>query len=507
MNEKNSIAKNTLFLYFRMICIMCVTLYTSRVILNALGTNDYGIYQTVGGIVGVVSFLKNALATGSSRFLTFELGRDDFKKLKTMFSTLLMVHVLLGVIIVIIGEPLGIWYIDTKLNIPEKQILVAKIIYQFSLLTTFFSITQVPYSAVIIAHENLKIYAYVSMIEAMLKLLIAFAVIVSPINRLIYYSMLLCISQILICMIYRIYCQRRYLESRFSYKIINCKILTEVFKFSGWSLFASVSGSLIQNGTVILLTTFFSPTLAASRSIADQVSNNVNQFINNFRTASEPQIVKRYATEDYEGSRQLLLKSTCISFYLLLFISIPVILLAEPLMHLWLGEVPELVVPFVQWTMIQGLIGVFDSSFYVPLYASGRLKENALLAPIIDVLCFLGVYICFKKGSSPLAICYIYVIMALVQGLIEKPILICYIAGYKLREILYVFWKCFIVTIISVPLPWYLAQKCDVNHFINFIFVGMVSCLTILTTVWSVGIDSNDRRRISSCIRNRIKHK
>lgn len=496
MNQNSKIAQNTLFLYFRMIFITTVTLYTSRVVLKTLGATDYGIYQTVGGIVSVLSFVNSALSTGSSRFLTFELARGDTEKLKTMFSTLLTVHIILAIIVLVIGEPIGMWYIHARLNIPSEQIIAAKIIYQFSLITTFMNITQVPYSSIIIAHENMRIYAYVSLIEAILKLLVAFAISISPINKLIFYASMLCASQLLICTIYRIYCGRNYIESKLVISAFDRKLLKDVFSFSGWSLFTSVSSALIQNGTVVLLTTFFSPAVAASRSIVDQVNNTVYQFVNNFRTAANPQVIKRYAAENYEGSKRLLLKSTCFSYYLMLFISLPVFLLAEPLIQLWLGQIPEYVVPFLQWTMIQGLFSVFDASFYVPLYAKGRLKENALIAPTIDILCLGAVYICFLNGSSPLVICYIYVVMALTQGLIEKPILLHYFVGYNFKEIMQVYLRCILVTLIAVPWPCYLAKRIDTNQIHNFLLICIVSSIAIGLTCWFVGMNGADRKMV-----------
>lgn len=472
---------------------MIVTLYTSRVVLNVLGTNDYGIYQTVGGIVGMMSFINNSLATGSSRFLTFELGKEDKSRLKAMFSSLMTAHVVLAVLMVLIGEPLGLWYIDNKLNIPPEQITTAKIIYQFSLITAVMNITQVPFSSVIIAHENMKIYAYVSLLETALKLVTAFAISISPVNKLILYAALLCLSQLVIRVIYRMYCGKNYPESRFDWRIFDKNIMKDVLSFSSWSMFANISSALIKNGTVMMLTQFFSPALAASRAVADQVNGTINQFITNFRTAANPQIVKRFASKDYEGSKSLLLKSTCFSYYLMLFISVPVILLAEPLIQLWLGQTPEYVVPFLQWTMVQSLISVFDSSFYVPLYAKGRLRENALIAPGIDVICLCAVYLCFKNGSSPMVICYTYVIMALLQGMVEKPVLLCLIVDYRVREILGVFVRCLLVSVLAIPLPVLFAANVDTFRFVNFILVCVVSCISSGLAVWLAGMTKEDR--------------
>lgn len=493
-NEKKaSIAQNTIFLYFRMICIMLVTLYTSRVVLNVLGATDYGIYQTIGGIVGLLSFVNNALSTGSSRFITYELGKKENNKLTTVFSTLLLAHIILAVCIVVVSEPIGIWYINYKLAIAADRIVVAKIIFQFSLLTAFMNITQVPYTAVIIAHENMKIYAYVSLIEVLLKLSVAFIIFVSPIDNLVFYAFLLCVVQFIILLIYRVYCIKFYKESKLDIGVFEGGVLKDVLGFSGWSLLSSVSCSLVQYGTLLMLTSFFSPILSASRSIADQVTNAVNQFINNFRTAVNPRVVKQYAAGEYEDSKKLLLKSVSFSYYLMLLIALPVILLAEPLIKLWLGQVPDYVVPFLQWSMVQGLFAVFDSSFYVPLYAKGRMKENALIAPTIDIVCMFFVFVCLREKASPLVISYSYVAMALLQGLIEKPILICKIVGYRWKEIVIVVFRCALVTLISVPIPTIVAMNVNTSKILLFLLVCLVSSICVIIATWFCGVDKDDR--------------
>lgn len=499
--ERNvSIAKNTLFLYFRMICIMLVTLYTSRVVLNVLGATDYGIYQTIGGIVGFLSFVNNALSTGSSRFITYELGRKEDNKLATVFSTLLLAHIILAVCIVVVSEPIGMWYINHKLAISADRIFAAKLIFQFSLLTAFMNITQVPYTAVIIAHENMKIYAYVSLIEVLLKLSVAFAIFVSPIDNLVFYAFLLCVVQFTILLIYRLYCIKFYRESKLDIKVFERSILKEVLAFSGWSLLSSVSCSLVQYGTLLMLTTFFSPILAASRAIADQVTNAVNQFINNFRTAVNPRVVKQYAAGDYEESKKLLLKSVSFSYYLMLLIALPVILLAEPLIKIWLGQVPDYVVPFLQWSMVQGLFAVFDSSFYVPLYAKGQMKENALIAPAIDIVCMVFVFVCLKGKSSPLVISYSYVVMALLQGLIEKPILLCTIVGYRWNEIIIVVLRCALVTLIAVPIPTIIAMNVNTSQILLFLLVCVISSICVVIAAWFGGMDKEDRLNFRNMI-------
>lgn len=325
---------------------MLISLYTSRVVLEALGISNYGIYQAVGGIVALMSFVNNALSTGSSRFITFELGFGVTEKLKRTFSTLLIVHIGLAVVFLIVCETAGLWYIYNGLSIQKEYIYSAVIVFQFSVLTAMLTITQVPYSATIIAHEKMDIYAYMSVVEVILKLIVAYMIAHVSGDVLVYYAALMFLVQTLIMMSYRLFCRKSFIEAKLYISKYDNIILKNVCAFSGWSLFAATSISLLENGTLLLLNNFFSPALVAARAISVQVNLTANQFIQNFRTAANPQIVKLYAVGDYEASKHLLLQSTCFSYYLMLLLALPVYLLADPLLHVWLKEVPEYTVVF-----------------------------------------------------------------------------------------------------------------------------------------------------------------
>ena len=498
------IVKNTLFLYCRMLCIMLVALYTSRVILAALGVEDYGIYQTVGGIVALLSVLNGALSTGSSRFLTFEMGRGDKERLGNTFSTLLLVHIIMAALVVVVGEPIGYWYIYSHLHIPAAQLDAAFIVYQFSLVTAVMSMTQVPYTAVIIAHENMRVYAYVSLIEAMLRLGVAYFIGIYGGDRLVCYALLLCIVQVSIIGFYRIYCRHFYRESQLVLRRFRKEIFQQVGAFSAWSVLAAVSTSCLQNVTLILLTNFFSPALAASRAIAVQVNNAANQLISNFRTAANPQIVKRFAAQDYEGSQRLLLKSMAFSYYLMFIVALPVILLAEPFLQLWLGQVPDYAVPFLQWSMAQSLVSVFDTSLYTALYAKGQLRENALLSPTVGFVGIILLYLLFRSGSSPMAVCYILTGVYTIVGLIIKPLLVRYIVNYRLRDVLAVFWRCLLVTVVSTPLPAFLSWQINTFAATGFIIICAASVASVAVAAWCVGMNAEERSLVRQMIGSRL---
>lgn len=312
MHEQNAgnktIAKNTLFLYFRMLFTMFVSLYTSRVILRVLGVDDYGTYQTVGGVVAMISFLNGALSSGSSRFLTFELGRGDETRLRKTFSTTLLMHCFLALALAVVAETIGLWFVYNKLVISPDRMDAAVFAYHLSILASVITITQVPYTASIISHERMGIYAYMSIVEVTLKLAIVYLLNIINWDKLEMYAALLCVTQIGIALFYRYYCTRRFPETHFTWHM-DCAIVKNVLSYSGWNFWANASVALKNQGTLILLNMFFSPAVVAARAIANQVNMAANQFVQNFRTAANPQIVKRYAAGDFDGSKKLLLES------------------------------------------------------------------------------------------------------------------------------------------------------------------------------------------------------
>lgn len=492
------IAKNTLFLYFRMLFTMVVTLFTSRVVLQVLGVNDYGIYQTVGGVVAMLSFLNGALSSGSSRFLTFELGKEDTKKLKETFSTTLFIHIILALLIAIVAETAGLWFVCNKLLIAPDRLGAAVFAYHLSILTAIITITQVPYTASIISHEKLDIYAYMSIVEVSLKLGIVYLLTISTWDKLKMYATLLCFVQIGIALFYRYYCTRRFMETRFHWKI-DKGIAKNVLEYSGWNLWANTSIALNNQGTIILLNMFFSPAVVAARAIANQVNMAANQFVQNFRTAANPQIVKRYAAGDFDGSKKLLLESTKYSYYLMLMLCLPICLVTEPLLDLWLDEVPPYTTIFLQLTLVTSLFQVFDTSFYTALYAKGQIKENALVSPTLGFLSFPLIYVLFRCGYSPISLAWVMLVLYAILGLVVKPILIIKIVEYRWSDIRYVFFYCLKVTLLAVPLPcllYYIRDSLILGRWTAFVLLILISVICVAIAIWLAGIDENMRKTI-----------
>jgi len=502
-SNNKTIAKNTIFLYVRMLIIMVVTLYTSRVILQVLGVDDYGLYQTVGGVVGFLAFISNALAAGTSRFITFALGKGDEAELKKTFSVTLTTHILIGLVIVIIAETLGLWYVCNKMVIAEERFTAALVVYHLSILTAFINIIQLPFYAEVIAHEKMSVFAYVGIAEAVSKLGVVYLLSVGGFDKLVFYAVLLLVVQIAIFAFYVIYCRTHFLESSFKLSF-DKELFGKIFSFSGWSLFANGSAALSNQGVLLLLNLFFAPAVVTARSISLQVNSVANQFVQNFRTAANPQIVKRYAAGDIAGSKNLLLESTKFSYYLMLLIALPLVLVADPLLHIWLVEVPEYTTAFLQIVVVQSLFQVFDTSFYTALYAKGRIKENALLSPFVIFLCFPIVYVLFRMGASPLALSWAYLIGYALLGIVVKPALLIKIAEYSWRELSSVYWICLIVTIAAVPVPLILYFKLGVSTLVNSLIVLLAALLSVGTAVWVLGLTKIMRKRLIKAVSSRI---
>lgn len=502
MQEKTNnktIAKNTLFLYFRMMFTMVISLFTSRIILQKLGVDDYGIYQAVGGVVGFLSFINGALSTGSSRFLTYALGEGNVEKLKRTFSTTLNIHILIAILIVIVAETIGLWFLYHKMVIAPDRLSAAVYTYHLSILTAVFTLTQVPYNATIVAHEKMSIYAYMSIFEVSAKLLICYLLTIGNFDRLMMYATLLLGVQVGCMCFYRFYCTHHFEEARFSFSF-DKKIFKEIAGFSGWNMFANASIALNSQGVLILLNMFFAPAVVAARAISLQVNMAANQFVSNFRQAANPQIVKKYASRDYEGSKHLLLESTKYSYYMMYLIALPVCLLAYPLLKLWLGVVPDYTVPFLQIVIVQSLFQVFDTSFYTALYAKGRLRENALTSPTLGFMIFPITYILFKLGYSPLVLSWTSLVVYAILGIIVKPWLIIKIVDYKCSEIWSVYRSCLIVTVASLPIPIIIYKLVDTTQIVYFILLGLVCLISVALSAFFLGIDKAMRKKVQKMI-------
>lgn len=440
-----------MFLYFRMILIMGVTLYTSRVILDKLGVDDYGLYQVVGGVVGMLSFLNGTLSIGTSRFLTYELGKGDNEKLKRTFSTAFYIHAILALIILLLMETGGLWFLYHELVIPLDRLTACAWVFHLSILTTMISITQVPYTATIMAHERMGIYAYISIFEAMAKLGVCYLISITPHDRLVFYALLIASVQMSVAIFYRVYSVRHFPESKLKW-VFDKNILTSMMGFSGWNIIANLSETLKLQGVIILINMFFSPAIVAAQAIATQVSGAIMQFVNNFRTAINPQIIKLYAVGNKEASQKLTLETTIYCFDLVLLLGLPAMLVMDWLMKLWLVEVPQYAVIFTQWIIFRNIIGTFNTAFYIPMMAANKIKTNSYAALFLSVGEFILLYFLLKQGFGPMWVQYMGVLLIVSFSMFVKPYILYKEIGYSLKEIVSCYIACIKIALLALLL-------------------------------------------------------
>lgn len=505
MNNK-VIAKNSIFLFIRMLIILFITLYTSRVILQALGVEDYGTYQAVGGIIGLLSFLNAALSNGSSRFITFEMGKTGNRNLQKVFQTTFVTHLIMAIIIIILAETIGLWFIHNKLVIPAGRLEAALYVYQCSIITAVITITQVPYTALIIAHEKMSIYAYMSIIEAILKLLIVFLLLATSFDRLKLYALLLCLVQIMIAFGYRFYCIKKYKESSLKGLRQDNQLLKEILSFSSWSLIGNGVHALNGQGLTIITNMFFNPAVVAARALSIQVNAALLNLLQNFRTAANPQIIKLYSAGEINNSKELMLSTTKFSFYLMLLLSVPIISVTTPLLSLWLKEVPEYTAIFVQLILIQSLFYTFDTCFYTALYACGKVKENALISPFVYILQFIITYFLFRAGYSPISLSILGIITSILASCIVKPILLKRYANYNYKEIYKLICLCCLVGVCCIPIT-YIAEQFITTSISSLILKVLIVTIITLIVIVIIGLSKTERRKIHFNINKLIKNK
>lgn len=504
MADNKKIAKNTLFLYARMLLIMGVSLYSSRVILDKLGVDDYSLYNVVGGIVGLLSFLSGTLSSGTSRFLTYELGSNDNNKLKLTFSTAFFTHFLLALLFVMVLETIGMWYVYNKLVVADDRFYAALIVFQISIFASVVSIMQIPYTSLIIAHEDMGVYAYVGIFDAFARLGVIYLISLAPFDKLIVYALLIALVQLLVTLCYWLYCHRHYIESRLRF-VYDKAIFKSLLGFSGWNVLAHLSETLKMQGYLVLLNLFFQPFVVAAQTIGNQVAGGLMQFIANFRNAINPQIIKLYAAGDYEESKRLTLSTTVLVFDLVLILGLPTILVMKTIMNIWLVEVPAYTVIFTQYIVAQRILSVFDASLYVPMMAAAKIKTNSLISIITGPGVFVLLYFVYKLGGDVMWMQYIGIIVFAAYGFIIKPwLLVRDVKGYNFKDFYSCFVDCLKVSVLSVVLSlmFYYIVGNETIGASALLFV--LSFLSVLASSILFMESSMRKKLVQLCI-NRIK--
>ena len=500
--DTKKIAKNTMMLYIRMLLIMAVTLYTSRVILKVLGIDDYGIYNLIAGFVTFLVFISNSLVSAMQRYFNVALGQNNPNRYKEVFSMSLNILFLFSVLIVVLGETIGLWFVHNYLNIPEERFSAAMWVYQISLLTFVANTLRTPFHASIIAHERMSFYAYISIIEVILRLAMVFMLVWIPFDHLIMYALLYFSVIIGVNLIYIAYCVRKFDVCHYIFKK-DRKLFVELIGFSGWSLLGQSAVVVKNQGEAIFINRFFSVAANAALGIAGQVTNAIEMFVSNFQTAFTPQLTQTYAAGSIEEHHKLLFRSAKFSYYLLLVMLLPVCLNIDTILALWLEEVPEYTSYFVTFILISYLFNALSTPFYTSILASGKIKCYQIALCAIFAFGLFFIYLILRIGMPPYSVSIVAIFIQV--ALLAIRIIFCkkYVGISVSRFISDVIIPTALCTITSIIIPFVLSlvAKGTIASLITIV----IDAFVVLGFVFFVGITKTERAFILNMINKKNK--
>ena len=485
------IAKNTLVLYVRMLFTMGISLFTSRVILQTLGVEDYGISSVVGGVISMFTFINAAMVSSTQRYLNFELVRGDANQLRSVFSTSLQIHALIALAIIVLSETVGLWFLNEKLVIPEARMTAAMWVYQCSILSCAVSIMSTPYNAVIVAHEKMSAFAYISILDVSLKLLVVYLLVVLPFDKLIILAILNLLVQLFIRYIYTLYCHRHFPESYFQFRF-NKTLFKEMFGFAGWSFWGNLAAILYTQGLNMMLNIFFGPIVNAARGIAVQVQSAVQQFVGGFQTALNPQITKNYASNNLPQMHSLMFRSARFSFLLLFFLSLPVLMETNFILTLWLKTVPDDAVIFTQIMICISLIYTTANPCIIANQATGKVKIYQMVVGGILLLILPISYVVLKLGAPAYSV---FIVHFCIESLAQ------FSRMYMLRKLIHLpLWQYMkniyipIVSTVVIAIILPLVVRMQVAEgWLRFLAVGFTCVLSVGASSYFIGFTKQER--------------
>ncbi len=499
-NSQNNkrIAKNTLMLYVRMLLIMAVSLYTSRVILQALGVEDFGLYNVVGGVVVLFTFINNAMVTSTQRFLNFEIGRNNLDEARKVFSASLNIHIIIAGAFLLLAETVGLWFLNRYIQIPEGREIAANWVYQFSIIVSILNIIRSPYNAAIIAHEHMSFYAYVSIIEVILKLAIVYMVYLFA-DRLIAYAFLMMMVTLIVLGVYYIFCKRKYEICRYQFEYDRKRYMA-LASFSGWSLFGSLANMGASQGINIILNMFFGVSVNAAMGIANQVNAAVYQFVSSFQTAFNPQIIKSYAADDRNYFISLILNTSRYSFLMLFLLALPIYICCPEILSIWLGTVPEYAVEFCRLMLLFLLIDAVQGPLWVSAQATGKIRNYQILMSVLILLNLPITYVLLIFFKNPEIAIIVRVAVNFITA-VARVIYLNHLYDFPIgRYMKDVILKCLVVMVISYPIPYLVHNMFGttlIDTFAN-VFIAMISATVFIALI---GLRSKERVLIISKVK------
>ena len=485
-------------LYVRMLLIMAVSLYTSRVILQALGVEDFGLYNVVGGVVVLFTFINNAMVTSTQRFLNFEIGRNNLDEARKVFSASLNIHIIIAGAFLLLAETVGLWFLNRYIQIPEGREIAANWVYQFSIIVSILNIIRSPYNAAIIAHEHMSFYAYVSIIEVILKLAIVYMVYLFA-DRLIAYAFLMMMVTLIVLGVYYIFCKRKYEICRYQFEYDRKRYMA-LASFSGWSLFGSLANMGASQGINIILNMFFGVSVNAAMGIANQVNAAVYQFVSSFQTAFNPQIIKSYAAGDKIYFISLIMNTSRYSFLLLFLLALPIYICCPEILSIWLGTVPEYAVEFCRLMLLFLLIDAVQGPLWVSAQATGKIRNYQILMSVLILLNLPITYVLLIFFKNPEIAIIVRVAVNFITA-VARVIYLNHLYDFPIgRYMKDVILKCLVVMVISYPIPYLVHNMFGttlIDTFAN-VFIAMISATVFIALI---GLRSKERVLIISKVK------
>ena len=499
------VLKNTLMLYIRYILVMFVSLFTVRIVFSALGAYNYGVYNVVAGIVLLCGFLSGVMAAASQRYFSFDLGQNNLDKLSKTFSTTLLIYFILILIVFVLAQTIGLWWVNNKLIIEQERMFAANIIYQTAIISFLITLLSTPYKALITAHEDMKVYAYVGLLEVFLKFALAYILYIFMGDKLIIYGILMLAVSIIIFMTYYFYCAFKYTESKYHF-YWDKKLFWEIVSYSSWNLFGNISTIIKNQGITIMFNMFYGPLLNAAQNIAIQIRGAINSFANNFSTALKPQITKTYAAKEYKEMFTLVNIGSKITYFLLLIIIVPIFYNLDYLISLWLKEVPQWTVVLSKLTLLEVL---FESISYPMATANQATGKIALYQTVIGCCVLMNLpidYILLKIGRPPYEVYIVGCIIMLMLSFI-RFVFLKRIEGFALKPFFKnVIWPLFLTSIVLFCISYLVKLN------INFSFIG--ACLDIsvkfiisLFFIFLLGFTKAEKKKILNLIQQKLNRR
>lgn len=492
--SKNSkrIAKNALVLYFRMFFLMLVSLYTSRVVLDALGVSDYGIYNVVGGFVSMFALISAALTSACSRFLNYEIGQGNIERQNIVFSTAVTIQWTLAIIVFVFAEIAGIWYVNNVMVLPKDRLTAANWCFQFSVFNFCMNLVTVPYNASIVAHERMKAFAYVSIYQGLATLCVSFLVYYDPFDRLVFYALMLMIIQFTVRYAYQYYCRKYFEECKYR-RVLDKPLLKNMLSYSVWHLIGNGAAVLKNHGVNIVLNLFHGPAVNAARGLATQVDNAVNQLVGNFMMAMNPQITQSYARGDHAYMYSLVSKGSRFSFYIILLLALPLMFNAHFFLDLWLKEIPEYTIAFTQLSLVTMLIASLSKTLITAQNATGKVRNYQLVVGIVNLLNLPLSYLFLFWDYSPIVVVFVAIVVELLAFFARIYLLPLTLPNFKTNDYLInVGGQCLLVAFLSFPIPLlfnYYISETPLSVFVNILLSFICTAFAILFA----GCDSQER--------------